>query len=156
ERIALIEKVIELTKANVSQREIGRRLGVSASTVNRCLKEATAEMGVSRVSHVSGVSGVSSVSDVSRCTYADLKRNTKGFGELKCRSGCGQNSSGMNDSYKMVIALAEAVREAGGRAMLVGGCVRDELMGIEPKDWDVEVYGVEAERLKGILTDLAD
>ncbi len=35
--------------------------------------------------------------------------------------------------------------------MLVGGCVRDELMGIEPKDRDVEVYGVEPERLKGIL-----
>lgn len=35
--------------------------------------------------------------------------------------------------------------------MLVGGCVRDELMGFEPRDWDVEVYGIEAGRLKSIL-----
>ena len=49
------------------------------------------------------------------------------------------------------VELAEMMRAAGGRAMIVGGCVRDELMGIEPKDWDLEVYGVEAERLKEIL-----
>ncbi len=35
--------------------------------------------------------------------------------------------------------------------MLVGGCVRDELMGIQPKDWDVEVYGIEPVRLREIL-----
>ena len=35
--------------------------------------------------------------------------------------------------------------------MLVGGCVRDELMGIEPKDWDVEVYGIEPKKLREIL-----
>jgi tRNA nucleotidyltransferase (CCA-adding enzyme) len=47
-----------------------------------------------------------------------------------------------------VTDLALAVKDAGGRAMLVGGCVRDELMGIEPKDWDLEVYGVEPEKLR--------
>ena len=47
--------------------------------------------------------------------------------------------------------LAEIVRVNGGRAMFVGGCVRDELMGIEPKDWDLEVYGIGPERLKGLL-----
>src|SRR5229473_1594343 len=50
-----------------------------------------------------------------------------------------------------VIDLAEAVRESGGRAMLVGGCVRDEIMGIVHKDWDVEVYGVEPPKLREIL-----
>lgn len=35
--------------------------------------------------------------------------------------------------------------------MLVGGCVRDELMGVEPKDWDIEVYGVEPKKLREIL-----
>ena len=35
--------------------------------------------------------------------------------------------------------------------MLVGGCVRDELMGIEPKDWDLEIYGIEPQKLRGIL-----
>ncbi|HKS08462.1 MAG TPA: HD domain-containing protein [Pyrinomonadaceae bacterium] len=50
-----------------------------------------------------------------------------------------------------VILLSQAVRDAGGRALLVGGCVRDELMGVQPKDWDLEVYGVEPERLREIL-----
>lgn len=50
-----------------------------------------------------------------------------------------------------VIKLAETVRGAGGRALLVGGCVRDALMGGEPKDWDVEVYGVEPARLRELL-----
>lgn len=50
-----------------------------------------------------------------------------------------------------VLRLARTVREAGGRAMLVGGCVRDQLMGEEPKDWDVEVYGIEPARLRELL-----
>jgi tRNA nucleotidyltransferase (CCA-adding enzyme) len=50
-----------------------------------------------------------------------------------------------------ILDLSLAVRDAGGRALLVGGCVRDALMGVEPKDWDVEVYGVAPERLREIL-----
>jgi tRNA nucleotidyltransferase (CCA-adding enzyme) len=50
-----------------------------------------------------------------------------------------------------VIRLAKRVREAAGRALLVGGCVRDPLMGREPKDWDVEVYGLEPARLREVL-----
>lgn len=50
-----------------------------------------------------------------------------------------------------VRSLALAIRDAGGRAMLNGGCVRDELMGIEPKDWDLEVYGIEPAHLKEML-----
>ena len=50
-----------------------------------------------------------------------------------------------------VVRLCEAVRDAGGRAMLVGGSVRDRLLGIESKDSDIEVYGVEPARLREIL-----
>ena len=35
--------------------------------------------------------------------------------------------------------------------MLVGGCVRDELMNLEPKDFDIEVYGIEPPQLKELL-----
>ena len=35
--------------------------------------------------------------------------------------------------------------------MLVGGCVRDELMNIAPKDWDLEIYGIEPPKLREIL-----
>jgi len=50
-----------------------------------------------------------------------------------------------------VLSLAQAIHEAGGRALLVGGCVRDELMGTQPKDWDLEVYNLDAARLREIL-----
>ncbi|MFN2415330.1 MAG: HD domain-containing protein [Pyrinomonadaceae bacterium] len=50
-----------------------------------------------------------------------------------------------------ILRLARAVGEAGGRALTVGGCVRDRLMGREVKDWDVEVYGVEPAVLRELL-----
>lgn len=40
--------------------------------------------------------------------------------------------------------------------MLVGGCVRDELMGIEPKDWDLEIYGIEPNRLRELLNSFGE
>jgi len=49
------------------------------------------------------------------------------------------------------IAIARAAREAGGRALIVGGWVRDRLMGQASKDIDVEVYGIDAGRLKALL-----
>lgn len=54
-------------------------------------------------------------------------------------------------SSSVAKAIAHAVREAGGRALLVGGCVRDELLGREPKDFDVEVFGVPADDLRTLL-----
>jgi tRNA nucleotidyltransferase (CCA-adding enzyme) len=54
-----------------------------------------------------------------------------------------------------VVALARSIREAGGRALLVGGCVRDWLMGNQPKDWDLEVYEVASERLRELLDEIA-
>src|SRR5262245_1926800 len=52
---------------------------------------------------------------------------------------------------ELVPVIAEAVRNAGGRALLVGGCVRDELLGREPKDLDLEVFGIEAPALRSLL-----
>ncbi|CAN5322680.1 hypothetical protein BH20ACI1_BH20ACI1_24280 [soil metagenome] len=50
-----------------------------------------------------------------------------------------------------IVKLAETIKQNDGRAMLVGGCVRDELMEIAPKDFDLEVYGIEPQKLKEIL-----
>jgi tRNA nucleotidyltransferase (CCA-adding enzyme) len=47
--------------------------------------------------------------------------------------------------------IATAVRAAGGRALIVGGWVRDRLMGRESKDIDIEVYGLPADRLRALL-----
>src|SRR5216684_3272847 len=50
-----------------------------------------------------------------------------------------------------VVELAAAIKAEGGRALLVGGCVRDVLMGREPKDWDLEVYDLEPAKLRALL-----
>ncbi|GJL50705.1 MAG: multifunctional CCA protein [Nitrospirales bacterium] len=47
--------------------------------------------------------------------------------------------------------LVQAVRSAGGRALFVGGCVRDAILGISSKDLDIEVYGIAPEKLKQLL-----
>jgi tRNA nucleotidyltransferase (CCA-adding enzyme) len=47
--------------------------------------------------------------------------------------------------------LARAVREAGGRALVVGGWVRDRLRGVPSKDLDVEVFGLPQEQLLAVL-----
>ena len=52
---------------------------------------------------------------------------------------------------EIAAAIAREVRAAGGRALVVGGWVRDRLMGHPSKDMDVEVFGVDAAGLKGIL-----
>ncbi len=62
----------------------------------------------------------------------------------------------MSEIPEKVAKLAESVRSNGGRAMLVGGCVRDEIMGIGHKDWDVEVYGVEPAILREILDSIGE
>ncbi|HMT07198.1 MAG TPA: hypothetical protein PKA82_04270, partial [Pyrinomonadaceae bacterium] len=55
-----------------------------------------------------------------------------------------------------LLALVRSIDRSGGRAMLNGGCVRDELMGVEPKDWDVEVYGVDPEKLREIIESIGE
>jgi tRNA nucleotidyltransferase (CCA-adding enzyme) len=49
------------------------------------------------------------------------------------------------------VAIARAAREAGGRALIVGGWVRDRLMGHASKDIDLEIYGLDADSLKSLL-----
>jgi tRNA nucleotidyltransferase (CCA-adding enzyme) len=48
-------------------------------------------------------------------------------------------------------AIARRVRDEGGRALVVGGWVRDRLMGRPSKDLDLEVYGLPADRVKALL-----
>jgi tRNA nucleotidyltransferase (CCA-adding enzyme) len=49
-------------------------------------------------------------------------------------------------------AIATAVRNAGGRALIVGGWTRDQLLGRTSKDLDLEVYGIAVDRLRDLLT----
>jgi tRNA nucleotidyltransferase (CCA-adding enzyme) len=51
---------------------------------------------------------------------------------------------------EQLVAVLQAVRRVG-RPRVVGGCVRDWLLGLEPKDFDVEVPGVDFETLHRVL-----
>jgi tRNA nucleotidyltransferase (CCA-adding enzyme) len=57
----------------------------------------------------------------------------------------------MPDPLDLARRIAAAVRDAGGRALIVGGWVRDRLLNLPSKDVDIEVFGLSAERLKALL-----
>ena len=48
-------------------------------------------------------------------------------------------------------AIATAARDAGGRALVVGGWVRDRLLGHPSKDLDLEIFGIPQENLAALL-----
>lgn len=50
--------------------------------------------------------------------------------------------------------IAIAVRREGGRALIVGGWVRDHLLGRDSKDIDIEVFGLGADRVRALLESL--
>ncbi len=56
-----------------------------------------------------------------------------------------------NDPLEPARAIAAAVSAAGGRAWLVGGFVRDRLLGLDPKDLDLEIFGIAAADLPALL-----
>ena len=51
-----------------------------------------------------------------------------------------------------LLKIAGDIREAGGRAFLVGGWVRDALLGKPCRDYDVEVYDMAQDALVPILS----
>jgi tRNA nucleotidyltransferase (CCA-adding enzyme) len=60
----------------------------------------------------------------------------------------------MTDTFEHAVSIANAVRDAGGRALIVGGWVRDRLLygeGHEPANVDLEVFGIPGDRLRTLL-----
>lgn len=53
---------------------------------------------------------------------------------------------------KQLQAIAEDIQQAGGRSYLVGGWVRDAILGTPCRDFDVEVYELEQDVLLEILS----
>ena len=50
-----------------------------------------------------------------------------------------------------IVEIARSIREVGGHALVVGGWVRDLLLGRESKDVDIEVFGISAATLEQLL-----
>ncbi len=57
-------------------------------------------------------------------------------------------------SLDVATHIAERVHAEGGRALVVGGWVRDRLLQRESKDIDIEVFGITADRLRRLLEEI--
>jgi tRNA nucleotidyltransferase (CCA-adding enzyme) len=55
------------------------------------------------------------------------------------------------DALQQAITIARVTREHGGRALIVGGFVRDRLLGHTSGEVDVEVFGIPEEDLRDLL-----
>ncbi|PYQ93454.1 MAG: polynucleotide adenylyltransferase [Acidobacteria bacterium] len=69
------------------------------------------------------------------------------------------SSSGLLSDIAVVRDIATAVRDAGGRTLIVGGWVRDRLLygpGHEPANVDLEVFGLPGDRLRTVLETFGD
>ncbi|MGI6496827.1 MAG: CCA tRNA nucleotidyltransferase [Kiritimatiellia bacterium] len=56
------------------------------------------------------------------------------------------------DLREVVLDVARRVRDAGGRALMVGGAVRDLLLHQPAKDIDLEVFGIPPDTLQALLS----
>lgn len=59
-------------------------------------------------------------------------------------------------ALKLAHNTAQKIKDCGGTAYYVGGCVRDKLLGIENKDIDIEVHGIEEAALENILSEFGE
>ncbi len=63
------------------------------------------------------------------------------------------SESSAGDSLAAAVAMARRVHDAGGRALIVGGWVRDRLIGRLSKDIDMEVFGLPVPVLRPLLAE---
>ena len=82
--------------------------------------------------------------------FAHATDKVGGFAALVQAPTVGARIEGKNVKVALPDELAEIVRNLPG-SFLVGGCVRDALLGLAVKDYDVEVFGVTYEQLAQTL-----
>ncbi len=58
----------------------------------------------------------------------------------------------MDDRFQKI---ARRIRDEGGRALVVGGFVRDHILGQDSKDVDIEVYGLDLVSLRNVLEEFS-
>lgn len=56
----------------------------------------------------------------------------------------------------LVVKIATKLYDEGGQVYFVGGCVRDEILGLDSKDIDVEVHNVSPEALERVLSEFGE
>ena len=63
----------------------------------------------------------------------------------------GDNDFVSSEPLQTATRIAQLVRDEGGRAFIVGGFVRDRLLGRESREVDVEVFGLQGDVLRSLL-----
>lgn len=53
--------------------------------------------------------------------------------------------------FDQIASILNAIKQSGGTSYLVGGCVRDLILGKTLKDFDIEVHSLDLEKLESIL-----
>lgn len=61
----------------------------------------------------------------------------------------------MND-IEAARLIAEKTEQLGGRVFFVGGYVRDEMLGIENKDIDIEIHGLTKQQVEAVLDSVGE
>src|SRR5438045_1767819 len=83
--------------------------------------------------------------------------NQKNFKELAMES----SNIDKKELYNRAYVISQRINEKGGIALVVGGFARDSVMksvgyDLDPKDVDIEVYGIEILELKEILAEFGE
>ncbi len=60
----------------------------------------------------------------------------------------------MHNLITQIQPLLETIQHAGGHPLIVGGTVRDLVMGLDPEDFDIEVYGLGVDELIAVIAPL--
>lgn len=78
----------------------------------------------------------------------------RGMAQVKRKHGVRHNGCVSQGLVEQARNIATVIRDTGGRALVVGGFVRDRLLGRDSTDLDIEVFGIEPERLRELLETL--
>jgi tRNA nucleotidyltransferase (CCA-adding enzyme) len=73
---------------------------------------------------------------------------------VKRKAHVRHNGCVSQDLVEQARDIARVLRERGGRALVVGGFVRDRLLGRASADLDIEVFGIAPDRLRELLETL--
>ena len=57
----------------------------------------------------------------------------------------------LHEQFPLVYTIVKTIDKNNGRALLVGGAVRDMVLGLPIKDLDIEVYGLTEQQLEEVL-----
>lgn len=55
------------------------------------------------------------------------------------------------EAWRTVLSVTQDVEKRGGAALLVGGSVRDELLGLDVKDFDLEIYHLPLKEIEEVV-----